>query len=535
MSKTDFNLQSRLLSKIKEYWLDWPMHTFFIKLVTLVKSLQILSNYSSNMVIGIYAKNSFNWILLYFATIFAGFKLVLYPRHMSNEALRHAVMNDGVGFLFIDDSNKEQLLVGRKALMQKRMFLLKGIFDINTFAPLIYSEKVNELVKLFEISIRVDLNIPHTLELADIDSLANKYFSNTSNSTITSYTSGTTNGIKKAITLNENEIERVLFSLAHSGLASKIEFNDSVFSNVPYSESHILTVLFPFYQGAKYSFDHYFTDANVVIEDTSSFEKMWEHVVDSLMEGRFLNNILRKKTFRWLYKRLIKKRLHLHYHHNTKKTAIIIYNSFVHERAIFEAKDKLPLITTYGMQEAGQIIAYNDFSVPTMHRPNCVGTIVPNVNVSINPKNKEIILDIKGKTLYTKDVGSLIPGHTNYLFVYGRTMARKIDSFGLPVQLDNLERYIRGLPYIKQCVIVQRVQRETNYFALLIEPNVSFIDAKMLNMQKVSVLLKAYVKNITRLKEINIVINNVVVLPKPLLKISGTNQVLRYIYGGKLH
>jgi len=454
-------------------------------------SLGVITKFSDSVI-------NMNWILLYFASLLTGNKLIIIPSNIDKIKLKNIIINNNMRYIFTDGYMENKLGLNDIRLNYSSIFtrhLIKGIFNLLTLKP-IYFDEPKALLEYYAVR---DMNNP-PLTIQEVDEMFDKFCNNQKLGMLGYYTKGTHNFQEKLVIVDERELAHHLKRIMQSRFwKDHMEAQTTVFSAIPYEYSHILTVLIPFMKNC--IFVDNMKKAEVVIEDTVSFENVWKEKVDSIMEGRFKHNIFKHKELQWLFKKLASRNLKRYYNKQTKKEAIIVYNSQIHMKALYLAKDVLPLITTYGTQEAMQLIAFNDFSNKALNQFMCAGEILPNIYINYIDRLVELHNGDGLDTMFlSKD---FIKITDNLLFVYGRNINRVKSIFKIPIQLDVIERFVKSFPYVSECQIYleERNTKSFNYrqvFSFVIEPNVKFISSLNIGLFKLQTLLKIQITELMK-------------------------------------
>jgi len=464
------------------------MKDFFKQIYTVFSILTSLG-VDNTFKVALLGRRSFSWIAIYIATLLKGCSLVIVPYGMNKREIRHYLNITEVNYLFVD-------LERRNKVELKNIPFLKAIFSINNFTPIISRVDVHNLI-LATKPITTD-QIP-SYNVEDIDELFDVKYTNDVITVITP-TSATEWPNPKYVQSTASSIESLIVKAID---LLPYDLGDSVYSNVDFASSHYLSVLMPFIKGSIITDDLY--NADVVIEDTNSFEKVWRNRVDSLLENPILDFIFSSPIFQGFFNKLAVRRLTRYYNQGTKVKKIILYNNTVSERILNVVKGKLPLWATYGSQESNQLVAYNDYSTKVLRQTNCVGRFIRGYEHKV--QDSELFLQSKsmfhcyyGDWNWTKHVmdtmwyssgDSAFITNDRILFVYGRKMSVYADKiFGFPIQLDNMERTIKGLPYFKEVMVYPGVAG----LELSVILDTSFIQSKGIGLLKLQKVLKNHMK-----------------------------------------
>jgi len=486
-------MRNQILHSIKNNWYEEilpgiKMKDFFKQIYTVFSILSALKVDHSYKV-GLFGERSFNWIAIYIATLLKGCSLVVVPHGMSKREVKHYLNVTEVNYLFIDSKRK-------KCVNLQSIPFLKAIFNINNFTPVITRVDVHNLV-LATTPITVD-QIP-SYELKDIEELFKVKYTNDVITVITP-TSATEWPNPKYVQSTASSIESLIIKSID---LLPYDLGDLVFSNVDFASSHYLSVLMPFIKGCIITDDLY--NADVVIEDTKSFEKVWRDRVDSILENPILDFIFSGTIFRHLFSNLAVRRLKRHYNQGTKTKKIILYNNTVSERILDVVRGKLPLWATYGSQECNQLIAYNDYSSTILRQPNCVGHFIRGFEYKVQDselflQSKSMFICYYGDEFWTNHVmntiwyssgDSAFIDNDRILFVYGRMKSIYTDKiFNFPIQLDNMERVINGNPYFKEVQVYPSIAG----LELSVILDTAFIESKRIGLLKLQKVLKEHLK-----------------------------------------
>ena len=208
---------------------------------------------------------------------------------------------------------------------------------------------------------------------------------------------------------------------------------------------------------------------------------------------------------------------------------VIVYNGSIQERALSVARKHLSLYVTYGSQESNQLMACNDFSKPDYYKQGSIGRILGAFNVSKHGElqfmSDGVFLYYLGDDPHTKYIRKegykpiIKTGDQGYLyngkfFIKGRMSS--IYKLGeKEVNLDEMERAIRSLPYIEECVLVPWEKDSIN---LLVRVNQRLVEAHKLGWLKITNILDNFYKTLNMSLDGYIILADVSISPEPMVK-----------------
>ena len=523
-------MKREVLYAIKNLWFlpfldNLKMRDVFKRIYVLFNTFEIFEIEKGDT-IGLYGNNSFNWIIIYLTALIKGISIVIIHPNLKPLEVAHISLLKGINFLFID---KELL----NEDLSKNIFLntiimidpLEVVFERNN--KHYYKNILSSLVEA-EDSLRFSEK-----ELYDFIEKNEKGFNT---STITTATSGTENGLPKWVEVFINNVKSMV-TMAREHLP--FEELDKVYVNIPFAESHFLSVLLPTIKRCNFVGDP--RNANVFIENTNTFENTWREIVDDIYTIPIISFLLTFPSMKWLFKRLAIYKMKKHYGKNIK--SIIIYNSTVNEEIMSTLVGSLPIYTTYGSQETIQLVAINDYKTSERRKPFCVGRLLSH---DIVCSTVEDVLELNSPALFNKYVGDkfytrevkfndnyvtgdigFLRQDTRLLYIYGRQSAILENEFKLPIQADKIERILKAIPYIKELIIYS--DREDHMLNLLVYPNTNFVEAKGIGLVALKSLLLKYLDRINKILENNVQIKNIFISDYPLQKTTD-DKICRYYY-----
>jgi long-subunit acyl-CoA synthetase (AMP-forming) len=468
--------------------------------------------------VALYGRNSYNWIAIYIACLLKGVRLlIIHPKERKLEIV-HILLLTNANHIFTDEDLVFEDL--GKSLFLKSIISIDSLGVIFERTDRTVFTALAEILVSSEPTLNVDQRILNTiLEEDDVES-----------SVITA-TSGTEYYAPKWVESSTGSISDLLTKAMgvtpYNGL-------QTVYSKVEFAESHYVTVLLPFVKGCVFVGSK--DDAEVVIENTNSIEKMWRKNVSYLYGNKFLSFLFSISWMEWLFKRIAIRKVWNYY--GKKLKALVVYNSVMNEGILSILVGNLPIYTTYGSQETNQLVAINNFSSPKKRLPNAVGTALPGLLF----KTYEDELEIVGTSLFNRYVGDesqtlKVRYRDNYLtgdigfsdsdvlFVYGRASAIYHNEFKLPIQLDKLERIIKSIPYFKEVLLFP----DNNKLYLLAYPDINMVETKGLGLLRLKELMKIYLNRINTGLNESVSIQNIVILTEPLKK-NKNGKICRYFY-----
>ena len=494
------------------------MKHFFRRIKKIYNILTFLEVTSSTKV-GIYGNNSSNWVAVYIATLLKGCTLVIIPPYMTRTEMLHYMVSTEVNHLFLDTKDSSIINTFKK----ESLLPLQTVFNMNTLETiLIPSNMYNALI---------DMNIILNEELYSKELLLENDYPNDVETIITP-TLGTQFAEQKFVVHSSTSIMKFLESASKEMPFKQF---DKLQISASYSRFHLVNVLIPFIKGCVITNNK--DDADYFIESTESFERMWKYIVQPMFYRRLYSKLLSKKSWYWLYRIVVLLILRKHYNLKHSK-GIMILNNEIHEGAMSILRNSgFPLFSTYGSQETNQLVAINDYSTISLRKQNCVGAILDNYTATIVDKEVCLISDSIFNKYHdderysehvtetgwykTGDIGK-ISGSGQYLSIYGRK-----NSYykGDDLTLDELERLIRGLPFVQESILF--ISDDELYLSVYLDRN--FIESKEWGYIKSKQFLVNFRETINTEIKPDIKIKQISISPNPFEK-TFDGSIRKYLY-----
>ena len=493
------------------------MKNFFVDIYKFLILLDVIC-LDDSYCIAIHARRSQQWIALYLACFIKGVDFIVLSPFLKKETLFRTLNFVTVSYLFTE----QNMSTFNRRDMYKVPFL-KGAYDIDTIKPIALKKGV------------YNHNIPYlsldTIEATFIDHkvllrMQEKYQKLDQESCVMNMTSGVSYPETKITMSSARSIEATV--QAGRNIIPYHEMH-RVYSEVEFAHSHIVTVLIPFIKGCSFVSDA--DDANVIIESTESFEQKWYEEVEHIFESRFWYWFFKKRIFQSLFNIVAGRMIRLFYR---DVEYIIVYNGSIQERALNIARKYLPLYVTYGSQETNQLMACN-FSGFAYCGPGSVGRTIGELTL-----NKHNELKFSSNTIFTGYLGD--KAHTRYIRDdeethldwikpsiltgdHGEQLKGYIKLKGRMssicyynnevVNLDEIERHIRSLPYIEECILVPWDEMGVN---LLITVNQRLVEAHKMGVLETEHLLDKFYKTLSEEFEKYIPLGKVAISHEPFKK-----------------
>jgi acyl-CoA synthetase (AMP-forming)/AMP-acid ligase II len=485
------------------------MKSFFIdiyKFLILLDVICLNDSYS----IAIHARRSKQWIALYLACFIKGVDFVILSPFLKKEELFTTLNFISTSYLFT-----EQHLNGFNRTDMYKIPFLKGSYDIDTITPIALKRSVyNTNIPYLSLDTINGDFIDENIVLA----LQERYQILGQESYVMNMTSGVSHFETKITLSSARSIEATV--QAGRNIMPYNELN-KVYSEVEFAHSHIVTVLIPFIKGCCFVSDA--DNANVIIESTETFEQKWREEVEHIFEIKFLYWFFKQHIFQGLFN-IIAGRMIKSFYDNMEH--IIVYNGSIQERALRIAGKYLPLYVTYGSQETNQLMACN-FSGFAYSKLGSVGRTIGKLTLN---KHNELKFESEGVfTLYlgdnahtkyikdnfnkvrTGDQGEQING---FIALKGR-MSSVYEYDGNSINLDEVERHLRSLPYIEECILVPWEDKGVN---LLVTVNQRLIEAHKMGVLETTALLDKFYKTLSNVMKNHIVVADVAISHEPYVK-----------------
>jgi long-chain acyl-CoA synthetase len=424
--------------------------------------------------IAIYGRNSSNWGKVFLACISYGAIAVPILPDFKPENVHNIVNHSGSIFLFAAKSLFE-------TLKQTEMPGLSGTIAIEDFS--ILSCKDENLKKLST----------EGLELMKNEVVKKEDFSFTETGLeevqILSYTSGSS-GFSKGVMIPVRSLfSNIIFAQEHMPLKS----GDKIVSFLPMAHVFglLFEFLFPVTVGCHITFLNKMPSPPVLIK---SFQDIQPRLILSV--PLVIEKIYKKKLLPTLQKPIMKVLLNIPGINNIlhKKIRAKLVETFggkffeiviggaalSSEVETFFRKIKFPFTIGYGMTECGPLISYATWNET---QPLSAGKLVDNMEVRIDsddPINHVGEIQVKGlnvmlgyynneeanKNTFTEDgwlrTGDLgVIDKNNFIYIKGRSKNMLLGPSGQNIYPEELEARLSNMPYVLECVVVQRESKLT--------------------------------------------------------------------------
>ena len=526
-------MKEKLIYAIKQYWHEnifpgFKMKDFMREVLPIYAQLDTLCSEPSKYTVGIMIRNRVTWIAVYIASLLKGCTVAIIHPNMSRAEIAHYILIAEMNIIFVDDSLKENFLI------ENALPMLKAVYNAESFNYRWFSNSIkNDVISAKEFN-----NKNVFIDYNQVDLIFNERYTNDVETIITP-TSGVENGFPNYVVSSATSINALINKAID---IFPYDMGDTIYCNAPFETSHYISVLIPFIKGCVFTVNP--RHANVFIEDTPSFERLWRNRVDSLLERNFLNFLFVKQSMKRLFSWIAVRRLKSYYNRGEKLKAVILYNWFGAERIISTVKGKLPIMSTYGSQECNQLIAYNDYSSKAAMSPNCVGYFIRGMEYKVDTDNEELLL--ASKSLFVRYLSDLdwtdekvddLWYHTgdcaavlfeDLLFIYGRQQFLVQDNFGFAIHLDDMERIIKNSPFVKEALLLPYKDQTGNLaFKLAVYPDEAFAESRNMNLNDYREHLRIMVKMLNNRFVTSIDYQHI--LPEPLTK-TFDNKVERHLY-----
>jgi len=419
--------------------------------------------------IAIYGRNSSNWGKVFLSCISYGAIAVPILPDFKPENLHHIINHSESIFLFAAKSLYE-------TLNQSEMAGIKGVIAIEDFSVLFFRDE------------NLKTLTAEGLEIMRHSNVKREDFSFTITSEectqVLSYTSGSL-GFSKGVMIPVRSIfSNLIFAREHMPLKS----GDKIVSFLPMAHVFglLFEFLFPVTTGCHITFLNRTPSPQLLIK---TFQDIKPRLILSV--PLVIEKIYKKSLLPTLNKPAIKILLHVPMvksilHKKIKGKLIETFGGRFHEIVIggaalssdvenFFTKIGFPFTIGYGMTECGPLISYAAWNIT---RPLSAGKLVDRMQVRIDsddPYNKVGEIQVKGdnvmsgyynndeanKNTFTDDgwlrTGDLgIIDQDNFIYIKGRSKNMLLGPSGQNIYPEELEARLSNMPYILECVVVQR-------------------------------------------------------------------------------
>lgn len=472
------NLASLYTQSFRDNWdlplfSDYEGETFYYKDVAL--SIQTIKSVFSNVgiskgdKIAIYGRNSSNWGKIFLACASYGVIAVPILPDFKPDNVHNIVNHSGAMFLFAARSLYSTLNIDE-------MPSLKGVIAIEDFAIL---KAIDENLQNFTsqgLNLMKDGHIDReAFEFEPVDS---------DEMMILSYTSGSS-GFSKGVMIPVRSVfSNVIFAQEHMPLKS----GDKIVSFLPMAHVFglLFEYLFPVSVGCHITFLNKMPSPQVLIK---SFQQIKPRLILSV--PLVIEKIYKKSLLPTIQKPAIKIMLGIPginklLHKKINAKLIETFGGNFHEIVIggaalssevetFFRKIGFQFTIGYGMTECGPLISYAPWNET---QPLSAGKLVDRMEIRIDSEDPYKIvgeIQVKGdnvmlgyfnndeanKNTFTEDgwlrTGDLgIIDHNNFVYIKGRSKNMLLGPSGQNIYPEELEARLSNLPYVAECVVVQR-------------------------------------------------------------------------------
>jgi len=472
------NLASLYTQSFRDNWdlplfSDYEGETFCYKDVAL--SIQTIKSVFSNVgiakgdKIAIYGRNSSNWGKIFLACASYGVIAVPILPDFKPDNVHNIVNHSGAMFLFAARSLYSTLNIDE-------MPRLKGVIAIEDFAIL---KAIDENLQNFTsqgLNLMKDGHIDReAFEFEPVDS---------DEMMILSYTSGSS-GFSKGVMIPVRSVfSNVIFAQDHMPLKS----GDKIVSFLPMAHVFglLFEYLFPVSVGCHITFLNKMPSPQVLIK---SFQQIKPRLILSV--PLVIEKIYKKSLLPTIQKPAIKIMLGIPginklLHKKINAKLIETFGGNFHEIVIggaalssevetFFRKIGFQFTIGYGMTECGPLISYAPWNET---QPLSAGKLVDRMEIRIDSEDPYKIvgeIQVKGdnvmlgyfnndeanKNTFTEDgwlrTGDLgIIDHNNFVYIKGRSKNMLLGPSGQNIYPEELEARLSNLPYVAECVVVQR-------------------------------------------------------------------------------
>ena len=513
------NYLLNILEKTDRYVFSNISTLEFIKKLYFINLLLFSHEIKTGDTIALHLQKSITWIVVYIASLLKGCKLLIIPPNIKQSELYYYLTITNTKVLF---STEESLINIKKLPFLRVVYLLDDYEELHYKIGRKHHKNIAKSIEHLTYHPDICLDDLHDI----LKDLYNDRFRNKETGIITP-TSGV-DGPPKLVFINANALLNIIKKTKRV-----IPFNitDTVYSNIEFFHSHIMTVLLPFANMCTFVGSQ--KKANIVIEDTLSFNVMWENKIQTLLENRIIGKILQKKYLNWLLTLLYKKRLHKYYLKNTNLKSLVIYNNTINHTPLEIIKQSnLPVFSTYGSQEMCQFVAWNDYSTKQLKQKGCLGYFIPGIqwitenNYLLLTSNtmfkkywdhpfykKELLLN---DYEFFNTLDKVIENGDMVLFK-GRSSKVINSTTKENIYGDYLEKILLDLPYVKELTTFSNNDQLT----IMIYPNIKIMETENISLQFLDDILIHYEQNLESYynRKIRIILSSVPFVKTPEGKI----------------
>ncbi len=418
--------------------------------------------------VAIYGRNSTNWAKVFLACMAHGVVAVPILPDFTPENVEHIIEHSEATFLFAGKNLFESLEKGK-------MQAIKASIAIEDFSVLKGSEKLADTIKNEIDSMQDEHLLKESFAFEDL---------NDDDVQVLSYTSGSS-GFSKGVMIPVRSLySNILFAREHMPLKS----GDKIVSFLPMA--HVFGMafefLFPVSRGCHLSFLTRTPSPQILLK---AFAEIKPHLV--FMVPLVIEKIYKKKLLPVIQKPIMKVLLNVPglngiLHKKIRNTLIESFGGRFYELVIggaalsaevetFLKKIKFPFTIGYGMTECGPLISYEAWDKAKLHS---AGKLVDRMKIRIeseDPFNTVGEIQVAGpnvmlgyfkneeanRNTFTEDgwlkTGDLgVIDNENFVFIRGRSKNMLLGPSGQNIYPEELEARLSNMPYVQECVVVQR-------------------------------------------------------------------------------
>jgi long-chain acyl-CoA synthetase len=420
--------------------------------------------------IALFGRNSSNWAISFLAILSYGAVVVPVLPDFNPEDVHHILNHSESKFLFVADQLFDKLTLDK-------IPDIRSVVSLTNFDALHFSDEKQKTAWL-SIMKGATLPDPDDPKMADLSP---------EDLCIISYTSGTSGFTKGVMIPVRSLYSNIIFAQEHMPLKP----GNRIVSFLPMA--HVFGLLFEFLFPASVGCHITFlTKAPTPQIITKAFEEVKPHLILSV--PLVIEKIYKKKIQPTLEKPLIRVLLKIPgisglLHRQIRQKLIETFGGNFFELVIggaalnpevesFFRKIKFPFTIGYGMTECGPLISYDSWKTT---RPSSAGRLVDRMELKIDSddpsrqvgeimvrganvmlgyfKNPEATREVLGPDgwLRTGDLGITNP--ESYIFIRGRSKNMLLGPSGQNIYPEEIEAKLNNLPYISECVVVEREKK----------------------------------------------------------------------------
>jgi hypothetical protein len=452
---------------------------------------------------------------------------------MSDKAIKSVIINEELNVLFY--SEPHQVLDNRKRTLFATISSLPWFKQVVGLQNKLYILRKSDALDITDSEINAAMYeaVSASMKLEDLRTLLYGNFVKR-HRVINMFSSGVDKVHPSLIYFDNNTIYESILKLSDSLSLPDLD-RRKIYSEVDYDYAPVWTILLPLVENAIFVSNQ--SQAEILIESSSSFEDKWNFVTGELYETRIIGKLLMEDWLYWPFRVITRYLLRKHLNYGTKKKAIIIINAFLSPRILKTVLAKFPIYTTYGMQECNHILAINDYSGVDMLEDNCVGKFIKGVSGDIKQlyhTADEGSLVITSKLLsdylsFERDIWWDTRDHANIkndlLFIYGKMRYNIDNSSTIGANFENVERIIKSVPYFKEVLIFKDGK---DMYHVLVYPNMKSVEAIQRGLLYLSSIIKPFVGMLNENFGIDFFVD-IKVMHSPFLK-SHTDKIRKGAY-----